>query len=395
MAPYRRFWALPDVPLTLIITFFARMPVGMMGLAMVMYLREALGSFELAGSVLGVYFVAMAVAAPVVGRVIDRIGPTKPLWVAGVMAPVSFAIFIAVVWWRLPIAAMFAAVIAMGIFSPPITVLTRTLWRHRFKGDDERRMAFAIDSVLMEINFTLGPALIGLLLVFASPYAAVLVAWAALVFSILAFARSPALKYWQQEEAGERHWLGPLTDARLLLVFFLAMGLTTACGLLEVGYPAYATAMAVPAAAGLLLALNSLGSAVGGAVFGVMHLRLSLEKQFAMLLATFGLLLFVHLAFDAIPLFAIVAFFAGCAIAPAFAAQSLLVSRMAPARYATEAFTWASTFIVSGLGAGMALAGVLSEKIHVKAPFVAGGVVMLVCAGLALLALDTRAARNR
>lgn len=366
----------------------------MMGLAMVMYLREALGSFELAGSALGVYFVAMAVAAPVQGRIIDRIGPMKPLWVTGILSPLSFAVFIAVVWQKMSIAWIFAMVIVMGIFSPPITVLTRTLWRHRFVSDEERRMAFAIDSILMEINFTLGPGVIGVLLVFANSSVAVCVAWCALVVSICAFMRTPALKYWQQEEAAERHLFGPLTDPRLVLVFFLAMGLTTACGVLEVGYPAYATAMATPAAAGLLLALNSLGSAVGGAIFGAMRVTLSVEKQFASLLAIFGALMFVHLAFDAIPLFAGVAFFAGCAISPAFAAQSVLVSRLAPARYATEAFTWASTFIVSGLGAGMALAGWLSEKAHVKAPFVAGGVVMLVCAGLALVLRDSRAAHN-
>lgn len=360
------------------------MPVGMMGLAMVMYLRESLGSFELAGIVLGVYFVAMAAAAPVQGRLIDRIGPAKPLAITGILAPLSFAIFIVVVWAKWPIGAVFGAVVAMGLFSPPITVLTRTLLRHRFAGDEDRRMAYAVDSILMEINFTLGPALIGIVLAFARPLVAVIVAWVALALSIVAFMRTPALKYWQQEPAGERHLLGPLTDARLVLVFFLAMGLTTACGALEVGYPAYTTAMGSPAYAGLLLALNSLGSAVGGAVFGVVRLRMSVEKQFAMLLAIFGALLFLHLAVNAIALFAIVAFFAGCAISPAFAAQSLLVSRLAPARYATEAFTWASTFIVSGLGAGMALAGLLTEQVHVKAPFVAGGVLMLGCGVAAL-----------
>jgi len=49
--------------------------------------------------------------------------------------------------------------------------------------------------------------------------------------------------------------------------------------------------------------------------------------------------------------FAVVAFVAGAAIAPSIACQSVLVSRLAPSHYATEAFTWSSTFIVSGLGA--------------------------------------------
>lgn len=38
--------------------WLSRMPVGMMGLAMLMFMRESLGDFKAAGSVVGVYFVS-------------------------------------------------------------------------------------------------------------------------------------------------------------------------------------------------------------------------------------------------------------------------------------------------------------------------------------------------
>lgn len=388
LSPYRTFIDLPDVRATLIITFFARLPVGMMALSMVMFLRDSLGNFKVAGTVLGVYFFAMAVAAPVQGRIIDRIGPKLPLKVTGIGEPLFFAIFIALVWQQSSLTLIYASVIAMGIFSPPITVLTRTLWRHRFDRDEDRRMAFAVDSILMELNFTMGPAFIAILLAFTNPRVAVIAAWVAMSVSIIAFMRSPALKYWKQEDNAARHMLGPLTDSRLILLFITVLGLTTACGLLEVGYPAYATWLAMPAFAGVLLACNSLGSVVGGAIFGASKLRLPLQRQFALLLAIFGALMFLHLTVDARDsaiAFALIAFIAGCAISPAFASQALMVSRIAPAKYATEAFTWSGTFIVTGLGAGMALGGALSEIYHVKAPFVAGGAILLAVAALALL----------
>jgi MFS family permease len=388
IAPYRAFLLLPDVKQTLVITFFSRLPVGMMALSMVMFLRDSLGNFKLAGSVLGVYFFAMAVAAPVQGRIIDRIGPNLPLKITGIGEPIFFGLFIAAVWNSWPISVIIALTIAMGIFSPPITTLTRTLWRHRFDSDDDRRMAFSVDSVLMEINFTLGPAFIGVLLAFTNPRVAVIAAWVGLSVSIIAFMRSPALKYWKQEDNVERHFMGPLTDPKLVLLFVIVLGLTTACGLLEVGYPAYATWLVMPAFAGGLLAVNSLGSVVGGALFGAMKWRMSLERQFALLLAIFAVLMCLHLAVDAkvTPyLFALMAFIAGFAISPAFASQAMLISRIAPAKYATEAFTWSGTFIVTGLGAGMAVGGALSEIYFVKAPFVAGSAVLLIAAMLALL----------
>jgi predicted MFS family arabinose efflux permease len=206
--------------------------------------------------------------------------------------------------------------------------------------------------------------------------------------SIIVFMRSPALRYWKQESAIERHLLGPLTDTRLLLVFVTVFGLALACGMLEVGYPAYATWLAMPAFAGILLGINSLGSAVGGAVFGGLKLRAPLERQFALLLLIFGVLMFAHLLVDARQSavgFAVVAFIAGCTISPGFASQALMISRLAPAKYATEAFTWSGTFIVTGLGAGIAIGGALSETHNVKAPFVAGGATLVAMAALALL----------
>lgn len=395
LQPYRAFLALPDVPRTLVITFLSRMPVGMLGFAMLMYLREALGNFKLAGAVIGTYFLAMAISSPIKGRIIDRIGPRLPLRVCGVMDPICFALMIVSVWLGLPIAIIVASVVLMGLFTTPIATLTRALWRHRFDADDDRRMAFSVDAVLMEINFTMGPALIGLVLAVAEPTIAILVAWMAATSSILIFTRNPALKYWKQESPSERHLLGPLTEGRLILLFVILFGLAMACGMLEVGYPAYTTSLSIPAFAGVLLAVNSFGSAIGGALFGTSKLPLSMEKQFAVLLSLFGVLICLHLAVDAAQsryLFALMAFVAGCAISPCFALQALLTSRSAPAKYATEAFTWSATFIVTGLGTGMAVGGALSETYFVKAPFVAGSVVLVLAAVLALFLTPPRTA---
>jgi predicted MFS family arabinose efflux permease len=82
--------------------------------------------------------------------------------------------------------------------------------------------------------------------------------------------------------------------------------------------------------------------------------------------------------------FGVVAFLAGALIAPSIASQSVLVSRLAPSKYATEAFTWSTTFIVSGLGAGMALGGFLVEHVSLRAAFATGSAIV---AAMALLAL--------
>src|SRR5260221_13308301 len=164
-----------------------------------------------------------------------------------------------------------------------------------------------------------------------------------------------------------------------------SFGMTTCFGLLEVGYPAYATALAMPALGGVLLSINSLGSALGGAVFGGLHFRAPVERQFACVLGLMAIPVFLHTLANGTVAFAIVAFLAGALIAPSIASQSARISRLAPAQYATEAFTWSSTFTVSGLGAGMALGGLLVETTGLHSAFATGSAVV---ATMALLALS-------
>jgi predicted MFS family arabinose efflux permease len=134
----------------------------------------------------------------------------------------------------------------------------------------------------------------------------------------------------------------------------------------------------------LLLSANSLGSAIGGAVFGGLTLRAPIERQFSAALGIMAIPLAMHWFVDVPAAFAVAAFLAGAAIAPSIACQSVLVSRLAPSHYATEAFTWSSTFIVSGLGAGMALGGWLIETLGTKAPFVAGAAIVSAVSMLSL-----------
>lgn len=394
LRPYVIFMRLPDVARTLVMTWFARLPVGMTALAMLLFLRESLGDFQRAGGLVGTYFISMAISAPVQGRIIDQRGPRGVLLVTGVLQPTAVLGLFFAALYALPYPLLVACAVVAGLLPPPITVLTRTLWRHRFHGDADRRMAFSVDAVFMELTFTVGPSLVAAIVALTNPRFAYLATVTLMYAAVWIFLRSPALKYWKQEPPGERHLLGPLADPRLAGLFALIFGLTFCFGLMEVGYPAYATSLALPAFGGVLLTINSLGSAIGGAIYGGLHLKAAMERQFTWLLFLIALPLALHGLVDARLPFATVAFLAGAAIAPAIAAQSILVSSIAPPRYATEAFTWSSTFIVSGLGAGMAAGGAIAEQIGPKAPFLIGSVVAAAM-GVASVLLHRQAASAR
>jgi MFS family permease len=252
-----------------------------------------------------------------------------------------------------------------------------------------RQTAFAIDSVLIELCFTLGPALVAVLVATVSARAAHVLAWAFVAASVPLLHLSGALQWWKTAPAIERHLLGPLRERELLILFAAQFALTIAFGALEVGYPAFGLEWNAAAWGPALIAINSIGSAIGGLAYGAIHTSLPVEKQLPRLLAAFSLPIALHLLAGGPWSMVGLAFVAGLLIAPSMTGMMMIVSRHAPPAYATEAFTWSSTAIVTGLGAGMAAAGALVERFGAKSAIV-------LCAASALLsALLSLALRKR
>ena len=379
VARYAAFFRLPDVTRMLAMAVIARMPIGTVTLALLLHVRVLTGSFAAAGAAVGAYLAASAATAPLIGRWIDRRGARTALIIMGIGSPCALLVLWLAGPLALPPSTLWLIAALAGATAPPITVLTRTMWRHRFSDADARKTAFALDSVLVELAFTFGPMVIAVLLAIGSPMVAF---GAAFVFSTIAvptFLASPALRYWRHEPHAERHLLGPLTERRLLLVFATTFLLTCSLGLLEIGYPGFAARIANPPLAGVLLAVCSLGSAIGGLIYGGLHIGLPPERQLRRTLALVVVPIAIHALVTSALTMTLVAFAAGFLIAPTLTMVTLLVSSYAPSRYATEAFTWSSTCIISGIGAGTALGGVLLERFDPPLVFASS-------AGAALLA---------
>lgn len=339
-----------------------RLPLGTLALATLLHLRDLTGSIAFAGSAVGAFFVASAATAPILGRLIDRRGPRGVLVATGLVCPIACATMMAAGPLALSKPAMLAVAAVAGAFSPPITVLIRTLWRARLADPAERQAAFALDAVVLELAYTIGPALIAVAVAVATPLAAMALALAFVALCTPILFASGALAWWAPAETGDRHLLGPLRDPRLLVLFAATFTLTMAFGSLEVGYPGFGRAVGADAWGPALIALSSIGSAVGGLAYGGFHLHAPLRRQLPVAMAAMAAPLALHLPIDNPWALAPVAFAAGMMIAPAMTVVSLLVSEFAPPKYATEAFTWSATAIVTGLGAGMTVSGMLVES---------------------------------
>ena len=368
------------------IGFLARMPMGTLGIATLLHVRELTGSIAFAGSVMGVQLIASAIMAPMWGRGIDARGPHLVLRITGTVPALSLLLLFLAGPLGLSRTAILMCAVVTGAFLPPVPTIVRTIWRHRFANERERQTAFALDSVLIELAFTLGPALVAILVAMASPRAAFGMAWLFAVASVPLLYASGGLRWWKNAPPAKRHLLGPLRERELLVLYASLFFLTAGFGSLEVAYLGFATERAIAAWGPALIAVNSVGSALGGLLYGGLHVAMPVERQLPRLMSLLAVPLALHMLVGDPWAMAPLAFIAGLFIAPSLTGATLLISRHAPPQYVTEAFTWSATAIVTGIGAGMALGGTLIEKSDYRAAF-GLSVVSMLAAALFTLAL--------
>jgi MFS family permease len=356
-ARYAAFLRLPDVARIFALGFIARMPVGTLTLSLLLHLRALTGSFAVAGSTVGAYLTASALTAPLIGRFVDRHGPRIPLALSAVLFPLSIGLLLFADTLGLGNAAIHGVAAFAGVVAPPTIGILRTMMRQRFTDEHVRRTAFALDAVLVEIVFTVGPLLVAAILAVASPRAALAMAWGFTVISVPVFVLSRAPRYLRTEPNADRGLLGPLADPRFLHVLLLTAVIALSFGAFEVAYPGFGVALGASAIGGILIACNSIGSALGGLAYGGLHLAGGPHRMLPRILATMVVPLVLHAFTMNVYVLGALAFLAGLLIAPSLTSVMLMVGERAPAGQATEAFTWSTTCIVGGIGVGTIIAG--------------------------------------
>lgn len=363
----------------------ARMPLGMIPLAILLFVRAGTGSFLDAGLTVAAYTLANAAAAPLQGALLDRMAH-RPVLLIGALA--SYALLLVIVLAGhagAPVAMLAAVAVAAGATLPPVAAGVRSLWPSVTPQGAALDTVYALDAASQEVIWTLGPVLVAAAVGLLSSAAAMLLCTGIGLVGTALFAGLPAVAEAGRSARREAVRVGALRSRglRALLVSVTLVGVMI--GAIEVGLPALAAHVGKPAAAGLLLALLSMGSMLGGVLHGLRSWSASTVGRHQALLVVEASVLAPLLLAGSLPSAIGLSLLAGIAIAPILACQYTLVGALSPEGAIAESFTWHNASLVAGIAAGTAIAGALTDRLGVRAPLLLACLAMLTSGLIATL----------
>jgi MFS family permease len=350
--PYRRVLALPGVRSLMVLALLARIPITAVGVTMTLHvvldLHRGYAAAGLAGTALTV---GAALGAPLNGRFVDRRG-LRPMLAITTVAEAVFWVFAP----ALPYPALLVAALVTGLLALPVFSVVRQSTA-ALVPIDQRRQAYALDSMSVEVSFMAGPTLAVLLVTQTSARVTMLaIAGALLVAGTALFLTNPPVREGAEPPVAKsaaprrRDWLTP----QFLAVLAAAMATTMVLAGTDVSIVAILRSADRISWTGAVLAIWGVFSLVGGFVYG------AITRPIPLMVLVGALSLFtvpVGLIGSHWELLFLALLPAGALCAPALTASTDLVSRIVPDGARGEAMGWHGSSLTVGLAIGAPLAG--------------------------------------
>src|SRR5690349_16318070 len=143
-----------------LVAFVGRLPLSMVGLGSVLLIASQTGSYGLGGAVAAVGAVTTALAGPVVGRLSDTFGQRRVLLPVVAIFVAAGAAFLYAVRTGWPYWTLFIAAGVAGACIPPVSSMIRVRWTYLLRSTNRLPTALAMESVVDEFVFIVGPVLV-------------------------------------------------------------------------------------------------------------------------------------------------------------------------------------------------------------------------------------------
>lgn len=383
LAPYRPLFAVPGALPFIAGTALSRTGGAMFGVAVIVMVSERQGSYGLAGAVSAVGLAVLAVAGPVLGRLIDQYGQrrvARPFMVLSAVAGLGTALasgFGAPVW------TLFV-LYGVSAFLPEPGPMSRARWAHIFRDDPDRlHTAMSFEQVADEASFVIGPVIAVLVSTLWLPEAGLVLAEVLFTVGVLTFLAARATEPPVVARADRPSGLAIRRPGLLVVATALVMT-GVIFGANEVVAVAFAEADGNASLSSLVLGGFAVGSTLSGLWFGARTFRSTLTKRLLVAAAAMLVLEVPALLVANTWQLTAVMVVAGSATAPMLITSLSLAQRLVPAALVTEGMAVAVTGILIGISAGSAVGGWAVEALGPQrayaVPVLAGALALTIVA---------------
>ncbi len=388
-APLRRLFRRATFRRWAVANLFARLPLTMNLLALVLAGQAATGSLSAGATLAGISTFSGGLTAQWRGRRLDQVelraGLRRDLLAAAAgIGAVAIAVAADAPFWTLGVLVALQGVVAAAVLGGFRALLVRAV------PPEDIEPANAIDAVFVEVAFVAGPALAGAL-AFAVGAVGVLMlqALAFVIASVLVMGLEPRPPVEDPSRAGPAPWRTRGATSIYLSVFFVGLPL----GAFEAATPARLEALGWDAAtAGPLLALTALGSGIAGVFAANLRDPLRSGRIMAGVLLVMFSIAFVPASFaTTVPVLALGLFLIGLPIAPLNALAGLAFQRIISLPRQAEGFALFAAMILMGAGVGQVAAGAM---LQVMAPALLLRVLSVIPLALGLVILGAATHRR-
>ncbi|MCU1687407.1 MAG: transporter [Amycolatopsis sp.] len=358
-ATYRTLLRTPGAAAFFLTAAVGRVGIAMTSLGIVWLVHAQTGSYATAGLVTGGFAVAEAVAGPQLARLIDRFGQSRVLPPTLLAHAAAVATLLALVAAGTPNWLMAAGGVLTGATIPQLGALSPARWV-ALLGDKQAAAlptAFALESLVNELGYLAGPALVSILGASGHPAAGTVLAATLVVAGGLCFAAQRRTAP-PPSCAAERHRKG---RSLLRPGFALLVGVNLAIGgffgAMQISVTAFGVEHGAAGTAAALFTVSSCASLLAGWIYGHRQWRTAPRVQLAVAATglAIGCLPFlvagspVELGFDVA--------LTGLAIPLILVLCSVLAEAAVHRAVLTQAFAWLSSASAAGSAGAATAAG--------------------------------------
>lgn len=380
--PARRFFA-GSIP--------GRFGVATVGLATIVFVQHVAHSYQLAGTAVGVLAVSNAFVAPVAAHIAARKGQAVVLRFSAVLMVIAAAALTTVVSHHSR-AILLGSVALIGAAMPQIGAIAVSRWSTLIT-TQAMRTALAVESMMTEITFLAGPAIISVAVSAWSPIVAPGISVGLIVFSALLLAAAhdsepPRSSPGARSGSRLQH---PALPVVLMAAANIAIG--SFFGASQVSVIAAATRLGNLDIATAVYGVMSLTSLFAGLTYGAIqrtraHAGWDLTASFLGLCVSAVWLTQTH----ALPPLVLLLLVSGVFVAPTIITTSVITEHATPPEHVNSTFTVLTSLQSLGSAVGSVSAGTLIDKYGAMHGFLVPGIATGVGA---IVALTYALTRNR